>query len=45
MARDGLDHATAFNLLRNAARNSRRKIGEVAQSLLQTGKLPGEPVG
>jgi GAF domain-containing protein len=45
MARDGLDHAAAFNLLRNAARNSRRKIGEVAQSLLQTGRLPGEPLG
>jgi transcriptional regulator with GAF, ATPase, and Fis domain len=45
MARDGVDHATAFNLLRSAARSSRRKIGEVAQSLLQTGRLPGEPLG
>ncbi len=42
MARDGVDHADAFNLLRRAARSSRRKIGEVAEQLLATGRLPGE---
>jgi GAF domain-containing protein len=42
MARDALDHAAAFNKLRRSARNSRRKIGEVADHLLQTGRLPEE---
>jgi GAF domain-containing protein len=42
MARDGVDHAEAFNRLRRAARTSRRKIGEVAEQLLQTGRLPEE---
>lgn len=42
MARDGVDHAEAFNRLRRAARSSRRKIGEVAEQLLQTGQLPEE---
>jgi len=42
MARDGVDHAVAFNRLRLAARSSRRRIGEVAEQLLQTGKLPQE---
>lgn len=42
MARDGVDHAEAFNRLRRAARSSRRKIGEVAQQLLQSGRLPQE---
>jgi len=42
MARDGVDHAEAFNRLRRAARSSRRKIGEVAEQLLQTGRLPEE---
>jgi len=42
MARDKLPLADAFNELRKAARTSRRKIGEVAQALLETGYLPGE---
>jgi GAF domain-containing protein len=42
MARDGVDHAAAFNRLRLAARSSRRRIGDVAEQLLQTGKLPQE---
>lgn len=43
MAREGLDHVAAFNRLRTAARSTRRKIGDVAQTLLETGRLPGEP--
>jgi GAF domain-containing protein len=43
MARDGLDHADAFNALRRGARNSRRRIGDVAEELLRTGALPDEP--
>lgn len=42
MARDGVDHAEAFNRLRRAARGSRRKIGDVAEQLLDTGRLPEE---
>lgn len=42
MARDGLCHSDAFGRLRNAARSSRRKIGDVAADLLDTGRLPGE---
>jgi GAF domain-containing protein len=42
MARDGIDHAEAFSRLRRAARGSRRKIGDVAEQLLQTRRLPGE---
>jgi GAF domain-containing protein len=42
MARDGLDHADAFNRLRRAARNARRRIGEVAEELLRSGTLPDE---
>lgn len=42
MARDGLDHADAFNRLRRAARNARRRIGDVAEELLRTGSLPDE---
>jgi GAF domain-containing protein len=42
MARDHVDHAEAFNRLRRAARSSRRKIGDVAEQLLQTGQLAGE---
>jgi GAF domain-containing protein len=42
MARDGLDQAAAFFRLRSAARNSRRRIGDVAADLLRTGRLPGE---
>lgn len=39
MGRDHLDAVTAFNRLRTAARNSRAKIGQVAQELLETGQL------
>lgn len=42
MARDGLDHASAFNRLRRAARNARRRIGDVAEELLRSGSLPDE---
>jgi signal transduction protein with GAF and PtsI domain len=42
MARDKLPQADAFNELRKAARASRRKIGDVAETLLETGYLPGE---
>lgn len=41
MARDGVDAITAFNRLRRAARNTRTKIGGVAEHLLTTGSLPG----
>jgi GAF domain-containing protein len=39
MARDGVDAVTAFNGLRTKARNSRRKIGEVAEETVR-----GEPL-
>jgi GAF domain-containing protein len=42
MARDRLGHPAAFNKLRASARTTRRKIGEVAEILLDTGRLPGE---
>ena len=42
MARENLDHIAAFNRLRSAARSTRTKIGDVAQALLDTGRLPGE---
>lgn len=42
MARDGLDHADAFNRLRRSARNARRRIGDAAEELLRTGALPDE---
>lgn len=42
MARDRIGHTEAFNRLRAAARNHRRKIGDVAEALLTTGRLPGE---
>jgi len=42
MARDGLDQTAAFNRLRSAARGSRRRIGDVAEHLLVSGRLPGE---
>jgi GAF domain-containing protein len=42
MARDGVGHADAFHRLRRAARSSRRKIGDVAQEMLSTGRLPDE---
>ncbi|GAB3922503.1 hypothetical protein GCM10011575_42990 [Microlunatus endophyticus] len=41
MARDHLDEVSAFNQLRRAARNSQRKVGDVAEHLLATGDLPG----
>ena len=40
MARDGLDAVAAFNALRSNARRRRTKIGDVAQHLLDTGRLP-----
>lgn len=42
MAREHLDAVTAFNRLRQAARNTRTKIGTVAEELLRTGWLPTE---
>lgn len=42
MARDRIDAVTAFNRLRRAARNARSKIGDVAATLQDTGRLPGE---
>jgi len=42
MARDRTGHAEAFDRLRRASRNSRRRIGEVAEELLRTGTLPDE---
>lgn len=42
MARDGLSHPDAFQKLRAAARSARRKIGDVAKQLLDTGHLPQE---
>jgi GAF domain-containing protein len=42
MARDGLDSMTAFNRLRRAARDTQSKIGNVAERLLSTGRLPTE---
>jgi transcriptional regulator with GAF, ATPase, and Fis domain len=42
MARDGIGQVEAFDRLRTSARSSRRKIGEVAEALLRTGRLPGE---
>ena len=44
MASERTDAVTAFNRLRTVARSSRSKIGEVAQELLDTGRLPdGRP--
>ena len=42
MARDRLKDTEAFQKLRAAARSARRRIGEVATDLLETGLLPGE---
>ena len=42
MARDGVDAVTAFSRLRQAARTTRSKIGAVATSLLDTGRMPTE---
>lgn len=40
MARDRIGPVPAFNRLRNAARSTRTRIGDVAGQLLETGKLP-----
>jgi transcriptional regulator with GAF, ATPase, and Fis domain len=45
MARDRVDPVMAFNRLRRAARDSQTRIGEVASSLLASGRLPNEPTG
>lgn len=42
MARDKVDPVDAFGRLRSAARNNRRKIGDMADELMRTGRLPGE---
>lgn len=42
MGRDKVGHAEAFNRLRRSARNTRRKIGDVAEELLDAGRLPDE---
>jgi AmiR/NasT family two-component response regulator len=42
MARDGLDSMTAFNRLRRTARDTQSKIGDVAQRLVSSGRLPTE---
>jgi GAF domain-containing protein len=42
MARDRIGQTEAFNRLRSAARDNRRKIGDVARELQSTGRLPGE---
>jgi len=43
MARDRIDDVTAFGRLRRAARNTQTRIGQVAERLLDTGRLPTEP--
>lgn len=40
MAKEGLDPVAGFNRLRLNARSTRRKVGAVAEELLDTGKLP-----
>ena len=40
MAQDAVDSTVAFNRLRRVARSSRTKIGDVAEQLLSTGRLP-----
>ena len=42
MARDQVDAMTAFNTLRLAARDTQTKIGDVAQRLVSTGRMPTE---
>jgi hypothetical protein len=42
MARDQVDSITAFNRLRRAARDTQAKIGDVAQLLISSGRLPTE---
>ena len=43
MGRDGVDGPSAFNELRRAARNSRRRVSEVAEEVLAA--HPHESVG
>lgn len=40
MAQQGIDPVIAFNRLRRVARTRRTKIGEIAEELLATGRLP-----
>ena len=42
MARDRVDSITAFARLRRAARDTQSKIGDVAQQLVSSGRLPME---
>jgi GAF domain-containing protein len=42
MGRDGIDGATAFNELRKAARNSRRRVSVVAEEVLAGHPQPGD---
>jgi hypothetical protein len=42
MARDQVDAMIAFDRLRRAARDTQTKIGDVAQRLVSTGRLPTE---
>ena len=42
MARDQVDAVTAFDRLPRAARDTQTKIGNVAQRLVSTGRLPTE---
>jgi hypothetical protein len=42
MARDQVDSITAFIRLRRAARDTQSKIGDVAERLVSTGRLPAE---
>jgi GAF domain-containing protein len=44
MARRGLEAVDAFNVIRTAARSSRRRVVDVADELLGGGHLPGEDV-
>jgi hypothetical protein len=42
LARDQVDSMIAFDRLRRAARDTQSKIGDVAQRLVSTGRLPNE---
>jgi AmiR/NasT family two-component response regulator len=42
MARDQVDSMIAFDRLRRAARDTQSRIGDVAQRLVSTGRLPTE---
>lgn len=41
MGRDGVGAVAAFDVLRRAARHDRRRIADVAQQLLETGRMRG----